>query len=40
MGFYGLVFWGHMHDAVLSVSPRLKSIYDGLVTTPVCTTTT
>ena len=35
-----LVFWGRMHDAVLSASPRLKSSYDRLATKPRCMTPT
>ena len=31
---------GCIHDTVVSVSPGLKSTYDGLATTPLCMTPT
>jgi len=34
------ISWGRMHDTVVSTSPRLKSTYTWLTTTPACMTQT
>ena len=39
-GKWSLNSWSRMHNAGVSVSPGLKSTYDGLATTPVCMTPT
>jgi len=35
-----VVYRGCIHDTGVSISPGLKSTYDGLATTPVCMTPT